>query len=87
VTLEWLAAQGLPLGRLIMRRGGDRRPARIVKRGELRRLATGRTVAVVIDDDPAVVAALAGDGWPVEQATWLDYAPELGDAQEAAGRT
>ena len=70
-----------------MRRGRDRRPAKVVKRGELRRLGAGRTVAVVIDDDPAVVAALAADGWPVEHAVWVNYAPEMGEAQEESGRT
>jgi hypothetical protein len=87
VTVAWFALHGLPGGRLIMRRGRDRRPARIVKRGELRRLAAGRTVAVVIDDDPAVVATLAADGWPVERADWLEYSPSLGTAQEESGRT
>lgn len=87
VTVAWFAQHGLPGGRLIMRRGRDRRPARLVKRGELRRLSAGRTVAIVIDDDPAVVAELAADGWPIEQADWLEYAPALGDAQEGSGRT
>jgi hypothetical protein len=86
-TLAWFAANGLPDGRLIMRRGNDRRPARVVKPAELRRLAAGRTIAIVIDDDPAVVAALEADGWPVELADWLPYADELGNAQEEAGRT
>jgi hypothetical protein len=87
VTVAWFALHGLPGGRLIMRRGHDRRPARLVKRGELRRLGAGHPVAVVIDDDPDVVAALAADGWPVERADWLDYAPSLGTAQEESGRT
>jgi hypothetical protein len=87
VTIAWFAANGLPGGRLIMRRGRDRRPARIVKRGELRRLAAGRTVAIVIDDDPSVVAELKADGWPVERADWLDYSPALEAAQEESGRT
>ena len=86
-TLDWFLANGLPTGRLIMRRGHDRRPAKIVKRGELRRLGAGRTVAIVIDDDPAVVKVLTADGWPVEHARWVEYAPELGEAQEDAGRT
>jgi hypothetical protein len=86
-TVAWFARHGLPEGRLIMRRGNDRRPARLVKRGELRRLAEGRTVAIVIDDDPAVVTTLEADGWPVELADWLPYAAEMGSAQEDAGRT
>jgi hypothetical protein len=86
-TLDWFAANGLPAHRLIMRRGADRRPAKVVKRGELRRLAARRQVAVVIDDDPAVVAALAADGWPVEHATWVGYTETLEDAQEVTGKT
>ncbi len=86
-TLAWFARHDLPSGRLIMRRGGDRRPAKVVKRGELRRLAAGRTVEIVIDDDPAVVAALTTDGWPVELADWVPYTAELGSAQEKSGRT
>jgi hypothetical protein len=86
-TLTWFARHDLPSARLIMRRGNDRRPARVVKRAELRRLAAGRTVTVVIDDDPAVVAALAADGWPVELADWVPYTAELGTAQEQTGRT
>jgi hypothetical protein len=86
-TLAWFTKHGLPTGRLIMRRGNDRRPARVVKRAELRRLAAGRTVTIVLDDDPAVVAALADDGWPIERADWVDYAPALGTAQEESGRT
>jgi hypothetical protein len=86
-TLAWFARHDLPSGRLIMRRGNDRRPARVVKRAELRRLAAGRPVTVVIDDDPAVVRALAADGWPVELAEWVPYTAELGTAQEKSGRT
>lgn len=86
-TITWLAVQGLPGGRLIMRRGQDRRPAKVVKRAEIRRLAAARSVALVVDDDPAVVAALTLDGWPVEQAHWVEYSPSLGKAQEDSGRT
>jgi hypothetical protein len=86
-TLAWFERHGLPSGRLIMRRGNDRRPAKVVKRAELRRLAAGRTVEIVIDDDPAVVTTLAADGWPIELADWVPYAEELGSAQEGSGRT
>jgi hypothetical protein len=89
-TLDWFARHDLPGGRLIMRRGNDRRPAKIVKRAELRRLAAAHSnvrIDVVIDDDPAVVGALAADGWPVELADWIPYAPQLGTAQEKSGRT
>ena len=44
-------------------------------------------VASVLDDDPAVVAVLCADGWPVELATWLPHSSTLQSAQEQQGRT
>jgi phosphoglycolate phosphatase-like HAD superfamily hydrolase len=87
LTRAWLARHGLPTGPLHMRPDGDHRPARIVKREVLRELARTRTVASVLDDDPAVVRVLAADGWPVELATWLPHSSTLQDAQERKGRT
>lgn len=87
VTQDWLARHGLPVTRLLMRGNQDRRPARHVKLAELRRLGSRREVRLVIDDDVAVVTALAEDGWAVEHADWVAYAPELGTAQEESGRT
>ncbi|CUU59514.1 hypothetical protein Ga0074812_12886 [Parafrankia irregularis] len=86
-TERWLRAQGLPVGELRMRPDADRRPARIFKRSELRRLGSRRRVAVVVDDDPAVVELLRADGWPVLRADWLAYEPTLGNAQNEEGRT
>ena len=70
-----------------MRSDDDLRPARLVKREVLRRLAGTRKVASVLDDDPAVVRLLEADGWPVELATWLPHSSTLQDAQERQGRT
>ena len=86
-TEDWLARHGLPRGRVMMRREGDRRPARMVKPRLLSSLARGRTVAVVVDDDEAVCAAYEQDGWPVLRADWMPAGPELHDAQERSGRT
>jgi hypothetical protein len=86
-TEAWLVAHGLPPGRLVMRREGDRRPARVTKPGLLRRLADRSPVAVVVDDDPAVCAALAAAGWPVLRADWMPRAEPLTEAQERLGRT
>ena len=58
-----------------------------MKRTTLRRLARSRTIASVLDDDPAVVAMLQADGWPVELATWLPHSSTLKIAQEQQGRT
>ncbi|MDT7571157.1 MAG: hypothetical protein QOE05_1331 [Actinomycetota bacterium] len=86
-TLEWFARQGLPEGRLSMRRHGDRRPARMAKPQLLRTLAHDRTVAVVVDDDEQVCDAYEEAGWRVLRARWMATAPVLERAQEEEGRT
>jgi phosphoglycolate phosphatase-like HAD superfamily hydrolase len=86
-TLDWFARHGLPEGRLSMRRGGDRRPARMAKPQLLRTLARSRVVAVVVDDDEQVCDAYEQDGWRVLRARWMDSAPVLQQAQEEEGRT
>lgn len=86
-TVDWLAEQGLPRGELAMRRPDDRRPARIAKVALLRRLARGRVVAVVVDDDEQVCDAYEAQGWPVLRAGWQSTAPVLQRAQEQQGRT
>lgn len=86
-TETWLDRHGLPPGRLVMRREGDRRPARVTKPALLRRLADRSPVAVVVDDDPAVCEALESAGWPVLRADWMPRPEPLGEAQERLGRT
>lgn len=86
-TLAWFALHGLPPGELRMRRERDHRPARLAKPRLLRELARGRTVAVVVDDDPAVCAAYERAGHRVLRATWMSAAPALVEAQEDQGRT
>jgi hypothetical protein len=87
VTEEWLDRHGIGGRTLLMRRSRDYRPARATKAEEIRRLARSRAVAVVIDDDPDVCAALRAAGWPVEQATWVPHSRTLNAAQERDGRT
>ncbi|MFL6129939.1 MAG: hypothetical protein ACJ73E_12850 [Mycobacteriales bacterium] len=87
LTEAWLAAQGLPDGTLLMRRDRDFRPAREAKREQLRRLRADREIAVVVDDDPEVVATLSRDGFPVRLADWLPHSSTLRKAQERDGRT
>jgi FMN phosphatase YigB (HAD superfamily) len=87
LTERWLARHDLPTGPLVMRPDHDHRPARWLKREVLRTLAVTRDVVSVLDDDPAVVAVLEADGWPVELATWLPHSSTLQDAQEREGRT
>lgn len=86
-TEAWLAQHGLPPGRLVMRRDGDRRPARQVKPRLLASLARGRRIDVVVDDDPAVCDALREAGYPVLVADWMGRPEELDEAQESSGRT
>ena len=87
VTERWLADHGLPGGTLLMRRERDFRPAREAKRERLRRLRRDREIAVVVDDDPDVVATLTADGFPVRLADWLPHSTTLHKAQEEEGRT
>ncbi len=86
-TLAWFARHGLPPGRLSMRSGRDRRPARLAKPELLRRLAAGRVVAVVVDDDVEVCTAYEQAGFRVLRAEWMDSEPALRQAQEQDGRT
>ncbi len=87
LTERWFARHDLPTGPLIMRDDHDHRPARWMKREVLRKLAEERDIVSVLDDDPAVVAVLEADGWPVELATWLPHSSTLQSAQEDQGRT
>lgn len=72
VTLAWLRANDLPTGEVIMRRRGDQRPAAVVKTELVRELQKSDTIVAIVDDDPAVVAALRSHALPVRLATWHD---------------
>lgn len=86
-TEDWLRRHGVPPGRVLLRRDGDRRPARVTKLGILRRLAADRPVVVLVDDDPAVCQAARDAGFTVLEATWARPQPMLLDAQERLGET
>ncbi|MCW2667247.1 MAG: hypothetical protein JWN57_2209 [Frankiales bacterium] len=86
-TLRWFARHGLPEGTLSMRSGRDRRPARLAKPELLGRLARGRVVAVVVDDDEQVCDAYEAAGYRVLRARWMAGSPVLEQAQEDEGRT
>ncbi|WP_189309335.1 phosphatase domain-containing protein [Streptomyces brasiliensis] len=94
-TLHWLAAQGLPAGRVFMRRDagwagggrGDRRPARHTKLEVLRRLARDREVRLLVDDDEQVCEAAERAGFTVLRARWAERSAALEDAQQREGRT
>lgn len=87
LTETWLREQGLPAEPMLMRADRDRRPARQAKREFLRTLRRTHTVALVVDDDPSVIAMLAEEGVPHLLADWLPYSPRLHQAQERQGRT
>lgn len=91
VTEHWLEANGIGGHELLMRGAGDRRPAAQTKLGIVRRLATTRQVAVIVDDDEAVLAAMRGAGFDVYPATWerRDESDQrvLRTAQQADGAT
>jgi hypothetical protein len=70
-----------------MRPAHDRRPAKVFKAEQLTRLSRVAEIAVIVDDDPEVVALLTRQGWPVHLADWVPYARSLRQAQEREGRT
>ncbi|MGW1214880.1 phosphatase domain-containing protein [Streptomyces sp. NPDC002499] len=86
-TLAWLAAHGLPEGRVHMRRNDDRRPARRTKLEVLRRLARTRTVQVFVDDDELVCEEARRAGFRVVRARWTAPSDALNAVQEKDGRT
>ncbi|MGW5852337.1 phosphatase domain-containing protein [Streptomyces sp. NPDC055254] len=86
-TEEWLVRHGLPTGRLWMRGNQDRRPARTTKLEVLQRIARGREVRMLVDDDELVCGAARAVGFRVVLADWAVQAPELKTAQEVEGRT
>ena len=90
-TERWLAQQGVGGHRLVMRPERDRRPAASVKLELLKRLASGRRVAVVVDDDNDVIRTMRDAGYPTFHAAWEQRGAadehELNVAQEKLGRT
>lgn len=90
-TRAWLDRHGLGDHELLMRPEGDRRPAAQIKPQLLRRYAGSREVAVVVDDDPDVIAALRAAGFETFLATWerrsVEEEATIHAAQEHDGRT
>jgi len=86
-TLDWLRRHNLPAGQLIMRREGDRRPAVLTKTQALRQIGKERRVDLVVDDDPAVIDAIAKAGFRARLADWMPRGETLANAQEREGRT
>ena len=74
-----------------MRSHRDFRPAARAKVELLQDLSQDREVAIVVDDDAVVVAAMHDAGYPTLHADWearsLEAEATLLDAQEVEGRT
>jgi hypothetical protein len=87
VTERWLRDQKLPVDRLLMRPADDRRPARFFKADRVKALSVETEVAVIVDDDPDVIAELTRRGWPVYLADWVPRSETLATAQDREGRT
>ncbi|MDQ1710378.1 MAG: hypothetical protein QOG49_1763, partial [Frankiaceae bacterium] len=81
-TESWLRDAGIGGWPVVMRGDHDRRPARQTKVHEVRAIARRTRVAVVVDDDREVCAAMTAAGFAVEQADWMSQPPALHDAQE-----
>jgi hypothetical protein len=86
-TVAWFERHGLPAGELLLRPGRDFRPSKDYKVEVLRTLTDRAPVAVLVDDDAAVVEAARKAGFDVLPATWMGAAPTLHRAQEEEGRT
>jgi hypothetical protein len=65
-TQDWLVRQGIPVSEVILRSDRDRRKAADFKAEAIGAIGMPDEVAVVIDDDLAVVERLAGLGYRVE---------------------
>lgn len=83
VTARWLQAHGLPEGEVICRPDGDRRPAHVLKLELVAELARHSRVALCVDDDPKVLAALRSAGFAVFEADWAAGAVDLHSAQQS----
>jgi phosphoglycolate phosphatase-like HAD superfamily hydrolase len=71
ITATWLGNQGLPTAPLHMRTDDDLRPAHEFKSERVRRLSAEYDIALIVDDDACVVAALREAGWPVRYVAWM----------------
>ena len=65
-TVRWLDHHGISVARLVLRADADHRPAAALKADLVASIGSPSEVAVVVDDDPAVVDRLAAMGYPSE---------------------
>jgi len=62
-TEAWLSRHGVAFGRLVLRPDADRRTAAVFKADAIRGIGAPLEVAVVVDDDEAVVETLTRMGY------------------------
>ena len=87
-TEQWLTGHALPRGAVHLRPDHDRRPARAFKLDVVRRLGEQHHLVQIVDDDPAVVAALTEAGFPARHARWMhEDTDTLWQIQEVEGRS
>jgi phosphoglycolate phosphatase-like HAD superfamily hydrolase len=87
LTEQWLVRHALPAGALVLRPNRDRRPARRLKPVLVAQVRLAGEVALVVDDDADVCAALRAAGYHVLHAQWAKESAALRDAQERQGRS
>ena len=66
-TEAWLAEHGIRYARLVLRDDDDHRPAGWMKADLIRRIGAPEEVALVVDDEPKVVATLTRRGYTVRR--------------------
>lgn len=91
-TTRWLSDHGFPAGDLHMREDHDHRPARLIKLAVAQQISKSAEIVEMHDDDAQVVSILAGAGYPVFHATWMDGGTSgvdviMQEIQEDDGRT
>lgn len=74
-TEAWLRRHDCPAGPVLLRSDRDRSPAAEIKLRALRRLAQQQRLALLVDDDPAVVDAIRRHPELVEQVLLADWQP------------
>jgi phosphoglycolate phosphatase-like HAD superfamily hydrolase len=86
-TIAWLRHHGLRAAVLHMRPARDFRPAPRYKAELIAGLAQRAEIAVVVDDDAAVVEALTAAGYPARLVDFLPRDEALVEAQDRDGGT
>ena len=71
LTTRWLQRHDFPQAPIYLRPDWDRRPARLFKAEKLQSLGDPTEIAMVYDDDSAVIAHLKALGYATTHVTWM----------------